>query len=127
MRFEVISAFVMGTLLPFLATCLEYCRQGFKLSFADVRGDLEDYLSASLLLFAGWASVRFRSFAPALIVVAWAYFTSMMVDSSWGQIDDTLRGEIEPYNTTVIVSKLAILGFSLICLVLSVRRVAQVH
>jgi len=39
-----------------------------------------------------------------------------MVGSSWGQIDDTLRGEIEEYNTAIIVSKLAILG--------SVRRLA---
>jgi len=87
LRFEVLSAFAMGIVLPLLATCLEFCRQGFTLSFADVRGDLQDYLSG------GWASVRLRSFAPVLTVLAWAYFTSMMVDSSWGQIEDTLRGE----------------------------------
>ena len=123
MRFEIASAFVMGVLLPFLATCLGFCRQGFTLSFADVRGDLQDYLSGALLLLAGWFSVRLRSFAPAFIILAWAYFSSMMVDSSWGQVDDTLRGEIEPYNTAIIVSKLAILMLGLVSLTLSVRRI----
>jgi hypothetical protein len=51
----------------------------------------------------------------------------MMVPSSWGQIDDTLRGEIEPYNTAIIVSKLAILGLSVVSLTLSVRRVTRVR
>ena len=46
----------------------------------------------------------------------------MMVASSWGQIDDTLRGQIEPYNATIIAFKLAILGVALISLILSVRR-----
>lgn len=121
MRFEIASAFVMGLLLPFLATCLEFCRRDFRLSLADVRGDLQDYLSGALLLAAGWFSLRLRPFAPAFIVLAWAYFTSMMVDSSWGQIDDTLRGEIEPYNAVIIVSKLTILGLAVISLTLSVR------
>jgi len=115
----------MGSVIPLLATCLEYCRQGFKLSFADVRGDFQDHLSSALLLIAGWVSIRFRSFAPAFVVLAWAYFTSMMVTSFSGQIEDTLRGEIEPYNTAIIVSKLAILGLSLVSLVLSVRRATR--
>lgn len=122
MRFEILSAFVMGIMLPFLATCFEYCRQGFTLSFADIRGDLQDYLAGALLLIAGWASVRLRSFAPVFTVMAWAYFTSMMFDSTWGQIDDTLRGEIEEYNSAIIVSKLAILGLGLVSLILSVQR-----
>jgi hypothetical protein len=124
-RFEIASAFIMGSAIPFLATCLEYCRQGFKLSFADVRGDLQDYVASALLLSAGWAAVRQRSLAPVFSVLAWAYFTSMMFASSWGQIDDTLRGERDPLNTTVIISKLAILAVALISLVLAARRTAR--
>jgi hypothetical protein len=125
MRFEVASALAMGTAVPLLATCLEYCRQGFTLSFAAIRGDLQDYLSSALLLIAGLASVRLRPFAPALAVLAWAYFTSMMVDSTWAQIDDTLRGEMEPHNTLIITFKLGIVGVALTSLILSFRHVSQ--
>jgi hypothetical protein len=104
---------------------LEYCRQGFTLSFAAIRGDLQDYLSSALLLIAGLASVRLRPFAPALAVLAWAYFTSMMVDSTWAQIDDTLRGEMEPHNTLIITFKLGIVGVALTSLILSFRHVSQ--
>ena len=41
----------------------------------------------------------------------------MIVTSCWGQIDETIQGEIEPNNTAIIVSKLAILGLSLVSLV----------
>jgi hypothetical protein len=126
MRFEIGSAFVMGGLLPFLATCLEYCRQGFKLSFADVRGDLDDYVAGALLLIAGWLSVKVRSNATIFAVLAWAYFTSLIFASSWGQIDDTLRGQAEDYNSAIIVFKLAILVVGATSLVLAYRR-ASLH
>ena len=88
---------------------------------ADFISDFQDYLASVLLLLAGWLSVRSRPIAPAFTVLAWAFFVSMMFGSAWGQIDETLRGEVEPYNTAIIVSKLAILGVGLVALVLSVR------
>ena len=115
----------MGITLPLLATCLEFCRRGYRFSFAAIRGDLPDYLSGALLVIAAIASVRLRPSAPALAILAWAYFTSLMVASTWAQIDDTLRGETEPYNTWIIGFKVGILGIALISLVLSFRRVSQ--
>jgi hypothetical protein len=115
----------MGIVIPLIATCLEYCRQGYRLSFAAIRGDLPDYMASALLLIAGMASIRLRPAAPLLTVLAWAYFTSLMVASTWGQIDDTLRGETEPYNTCIIAFKLGILSVALICLRLSFRRVSE--
>jgi hypothetical protein len=115
----------MGITFPLLATCLEFCRQGYRFSFAAIRGDLPDYISSVLLVIAAIASVRLRPSASALAVLAWAYFTSLMVASTWRQIDDTLRGEPEQYNTWIIAFKLAILGIALISLILSFRRVSQ--
>jgi hypothetical protein len=69
------------------------------------------------------ASIRLCPAAPVFTVLAWAYFTSLMVDSTWGQIDDTLRGETEPYNTCILAFKVGILSATLISLILSFRRV----
>lgn len=113
-RFEVASALATGIVFPLLVTCLEYCRQGYMFSFAAIRGDLPDYVSSALLLIAGLAAVRLSPSAPALALLAWAYFTSLMVDSTWGQLDDTLRGETEPYNTCIIAFKIGILSVALI-------------
>ena len=125
MRFEVASAFAMGIVFPLIATCLEYCRQGYTFSFAAIRGDLPDYVSSALLLTAGLAATRSRPSASALTVLAWAYFTSLMVASTWGQIDDTLRGETERFNACIIAFKLGILSVALISLIRSLRHVPQ--
>lgn len=125
MRFEVISAFVIGGLIPILATCLHYCRHGFSLSFADFTGNLADYLVGVLLLAGGWVSVRAKSFAPVFLALAWAYCSSLMVSSFLGQIEDTLRGQPDPGNTLIIVFKLAILSICVVSLVRSFRRAVR--
>jgi len=122
LRFEVTAAFLIGGLIPLLATCVDYCRQGYAFSPGLFRSDLPDYFAGALLLFAGWAAVRARPFAPVLLVLAWAYSTSMMVGSSGSQIEDTLRGEIEPYNRAIIVVKLALLTTTVAGLIVSFRR-----
>ena len=67
-----------------------------------------------------------RSNATIFAVLAWAYFTSLIFASSWGQIDDTLRGQAEDYNSAIIVFKLAILVVGATSLVLAYRR-ASLH
>jgi hypothetical protein len=124
MRFEVRSAFAMGAVFPLLAACLHYCRRNYTYTLADFRTDFQDYLAGALLLLAAWLSVRLRSSAPAFSVMAWSFFVSMMFGSSWGQIDETLRGEVEPYNTGIIASKVAILAIAVVALALSVRNAA---
>jgi len=122
LRFEVTAAFLLGGLIPLLATCVDFCRQGYTFSGALFRSDFADYVAGALLLFTGWAAVRARSFAPVLFVLAWAYVTSMMFGSSWGQIDDTLRGEVEPYNTAITLIKFALLATCVASLIVSFRR-----
>ena len=111
----------MGAVFPVLAACLHYCRRNYSFAPADFRSDFQDYLAGALLLLAGWLSTRSRPVAPAFAVLAWAFFASMMFGSAWGQIDETLRGEVEPYNTAIIVFKVAILALALVALVLAVR------
>jgi hypothetical protein len=121
MRFEVSSALLLGVAMPSLATCLDFCRRNFTMSFADVRGNLDDYVAGAMLLIAGWLAVKSRSISPVFSVLAWAYFTSLMFASSWGQIDDTLGGHAEEYNALIIGFKVAILAVAVISLVLAVR------
>lgn len=115
----------MGTVFPLLAACLHYCRRNFSFALADFRTDFQDYLAGVLLLIAGWLSVRSRPSAPPFTVLAWSFFASMMLGSSWGQIDDTLRGEVEPYNTAIIVFKVGILAIALVALAMSVRNATK--
>jgi len=76
-------------------------------------------------LFAGWAFVRAKKTAPVWLVLAWAYGTSLMLSSSWGQIQDTLQGHPEPENTAIVLGKLVILTTCLVSLMLSFRRAAR--
>ena len=75
-------------------------------------------MKAQALLYGVTADLPQRNMT---FVMAWSFFASMMFGSSWGQIDDTLRGEIEPYNTAIIASKVAILAIALVALALSIR------
>jgi hypothetical protein len=110
----------MGAVFPLLAACLHYCGRNYTYTLADFRTDFQDYLAAALLLMGG-RSVRLRPSAPAFCVMAWSFFASMMFESSWRQMDNTLRGEVQPYNTAIIASKAAILVIAVIALALSVR------
>jgi hypothetical protein len=126
MRFETISAFLVGSGIPVLGTYADYCQRGYKISFGDLAGNLDDYLAGGLLLFAGWALVRRKTSAPIWLVVAWAYVTSLMVSSSWGQIQDTLQGHADPENTEIVIGKLVILATCIVSLALSFRRAARI-
>ncbi len=122
MRFEVISAFVIGALLPILETL----RRGIGHWMVNSTTMFEDYLAGSLLLIGGWLSIRRRPYAPLFLVLAWAYSTGMMGGSFWGQLESTLRGaETEPNNMTVILFKLALWSTCVISLVLSFRRAVR--
>jgi hypothetical protein len=130
LRFEVIAAFFVGGMISVLETCLEYCRGGYKITAADFLANIDDYIAASLLLLAGFFAARAKAFSASFLVLAWAYCTSLMFSSFWGQVQDTLRSQIEPENTLILCGKLVILSVSLVALVMSFRRAtahSQVH
>jgi len=119
MRFEVIAAMAMGILLPVLETE----RRGLGHWLVDFTTMFEDYVAGALLLIAARAAIRRASFAPTLLLLAWAYNAGMMGPSLWYQVEETLRGvEPEPYNEVVIGFKLALWGTSMAGLILSYRR-----
>jgi len=122
MRFEVISAFVIGGLLP----TLETIRRGLDHWTVNFTTMFEDHVGGGLLLVAGLASARFKPYAPLLLLTAWAYVTGMMGSSFWDQLESTIRGvDLEPNNPVVLAFKLVLWGTCVISLILSFRRVRE--
>jgi hypothetical protein len=119
MRFEVISAFIIGILLPLLETC----RRGvghWSISFTTM---FEDYLAGALLLIGGWASYQARPWGRLFLILAWAYVTGMMGGSFWGQLELTLRDVItEPENLLVVTVKFLLWGTCVVSLIVSYQR-----
>jgi len=119
MRFEVISALVMGVLLP----TLETIRRGLDHWAVNFTTMFEDYVAGGLLLVAGFVSTQSKPNGPLLLLAAWAYVTGMMGGSFWDQLESTLRGvELEPNNAVILVFKLLLWGTCVVSLVLSFRR-----
>ena len=119
MRFEVVAAFVIGTLLPLLETA----RRGISHWTVDFTTMLEDYAGGALLLIGAWAADRARPWGPAFLVLAWASVSGLMTSSFLGQLEDTLRQTAsEPNNLLVVVVKFLLWSTSVTSLVLSFRR-----
>jgi hypothetical protein len=65
-------------------------------------------------------------YAPAFLLLAWAYCTGMMGSSFWYQLELTLRrAETEPNNMTVLLFKLALWSTCVTSLALSFRRAVR--
>jgi glucan phosphoethanolaminetransferase (alkaline phosphatase superfamily) len=118
MRFETISALVIGVLLPFLETY----RRGISHWSIDFTTMFEDYVAGVLLLIAGWASYRSHRWGVLLLVVAWAYVAAMMSGSFWYQLENTLRDNIlEQNNSLVVTVKFLLWSIAVGSLILSFR------
>src|SRR5215510_10373734 len=74
MRPEIITAFVIGILLPVLETG----RRGISHWTINFTTMFEDYLAGALLLIGGWAAYRKKSWGPGFLVLAWAYFAGLI-------------------------------------------------
>ena len=91
---------------------------------ADVAGNLDDNVAGVALVAAAPLVLRGTSYAKVTLVAAWAYCTSLMFSSSWGQLQDTWSGHAEPENSVILVFKLAILSSCAAEMALSIRRAA---
>lgn len=124
MRFEVIAAFAIGTLLPLLETL----RRGINYWAIEFTTMLEDYVAGALLLIGAWASYRARSWGSMFLLLAWAYVTGLMSSSFWSQLEETIRQtSSEPHNLIVVIIKFLLWGTCVAALVLSFRRALQSH
>jgi hypothetical protein len=102
MRFEVISAFVVGSLLPVLETV----RRGIDHWAVSFTTMFEDYVAGSFLLISAFVSVRSKPYALPLLLASWAYATGMMSSSFWYQLESTIRGVgLEANNSMVLAIK----------------------
>ena len=118
MRFEIITAFAIGILLPLLETC----RRGMSEWSLDFTTMFTDYLAGTLLLIG----YRAKDWGPLFLVIAWAWTTGMMVGSFSDQLEGTIRGiTTEPRNLLVLVIKFPLLAISLVSLVLSWRQTSN--
>jgi len=121
MRFQVISALVVGALLPILETV----RRGIGHWALEFTTMFEDYVAGALLLVAGFLAIRAKPSAPLLLLTAWAYLTGMMSSSFWDQLEITIRGvDLEPYNSAVLAFKFLLWSTCVISLGLSFREAA---
>ena len=124
MRFEVAAAFAIGVLLPLLETC----RRGITHWTVNFTTMFEDYVAGALLLIAGWASYRTRSWGTLFLILAWAYFTGMVGGSFWYQLEDTLRQNAsEPNNLLVVVIKFLLWATGVVSLIFSFQSASRTH
>ena len=122
MRFEVVTAFAIGILLPVLETY----RRGISYWAVNFSTMFEDYVAGALLLVGAWATYRTRRWGPLFLLLAWAYVTGMMGGSFWYQLEDTIRGNAsEPNNLLVVTVKFLLWGTSVASLLLSFRSASQ--
>ncbi|MGH7586596.1 MAG: hypothetical protein ACREMH_10140 [Gemmatimonadales bacterium] len=120
MRFESKAALALGILLPVLETY----RRGFGHWRVEFTTMFEDYLAGGLLLLAAWAAARRWPSQAALMLIAWAWVTSMMTISMVDQVEVTLRGvDLAPRNNDVLFAKGVLFATSLAALIRSVRQV----
>jgi hypothetical protein len=119
-RFEIISALVVGALLPILETT----RRGIAYWTVNITTMFEDYIAGGLLLIAAFLAIRGKPSAPLFLVAAWSYVTGMMSSSFWYQLESTIRGvDLEPRNSAVLGFKILLWATCVISVLLSLRRV----
>ena len=118
MRFEVITAFAVGALLPVLETS----RRGISHWLVDATTMFEDYVAGALLLIGAWACYSKRRWGSVFLVLAWAYFTGLMSSSFWNQLEETIRQTVtEPHQGLVLSVKFLLWAVSVTSLCLSFR------
>ena len=116
MRFEVLTAFLLGLAIPVLETV----RRG--LGFEDVTTLVEDYVVGALLLLAAGAVRAGRRPGPLLLVVAWAALAGGLFPSFFGHLEDLLRGKrAGPREAWIVAVKGVIYAVCLVSLVRSAR------
>jgi hypothetical protein len=118
-RFEVITAFSIGLLLPVLETC----RRGIGYWGVEFTTMFEDYVAGALLLIGAWASHRQRPWGAPFLLLAWGYVTGLISSSFWYQLEETLRQTAsEPNNLLVVIIKFLLWSTCVVSLALAFRR-----
>jgi hypothetical protein len=116
MRYELVTAYVMGVLLPALETLRR------RTNFETISGYVDDYIAGGLLLYAAHAVTRGRRNGPVLLVVAWAVLCGGLYGSFFWQLGSSASHDVGGLpNETVVVIKGLLFAAALAGLVLSAR------
>ena len=86
MRFEIVTAFVIGALLPVLETT----RRGITHWAVNFTTMFEDYAGGALLLIGAWAAYRAKSWGAVLLLMAWGSICGLMTSSFLAQLESTM-------------------------------------
>ena len=116
MRFEIVTAYIMGIALP----VLEVLRR--RTNFETIAGYVDDFIIGGLLLYAARAASLQRPNGRVYLVAAWAILCGGMYGSFFFQIESRAEHDISGLpNTTVVIVKGVIFSIALVSLILSVR------
>lgn len=122
MRFEVVTAFVLGAMLPVLETV----RRGITHWTINFTTMFEDYVGGAVLLIGAWAAYQRKSWGALFLALAWGSILGLMTSSMVAQLEQTLRQTAtEPHNLVVLVVKLLLWSVSTVSLVLAFRSAIQ--
>jgi hypothetical protein len=123
-RFDVVAAILLGILLP----TLETVRRGIGYWSVSFTTMFEDYLAGVALIICALGALRGARWAPLALLVVWSGVTSMMLLSTVSQIEQHFWGaDPEPGSGVVLCAKLLLLLVSVVALVQSIRRRAEVR
>lgn len=118
MRFEIIAALTLGTLLPVLETA----RRGISHWAINFTTMFEDYLGGALLLIGAWAAYRAKWWGTLFLALAWGSVSGVMTGSFISQVEETLRQTAdEPHNLVVVTVKFLLWTTCIVSLILSFR------
>ena len=118
-RFEVITAVLLGLLLPILETV----RRGIGYWSVDFTTMFEDYAGGMALLVAALGVWRNARWAPMWMLISWSGVSFMLVLSTTSQIEKHWRGDLEPHSAWVLATKVLLLLVSAYALKCAVQRV----
>ena len=122
MRFEVVTAFVLGAMLPVLETV----RRGITHWTINFTTMFEDYVGGAVLLIGAWAAYQRKSWGALFLALAWGSILGLMTSSMVAQLEQTLRQTAtEPHNLVVLLVKLLLWSVSTVSLVLAFRSAIQ--
>jgi hypothetical protein len=111
MRFNVVAAIVLGTLLP----TLETVRRGMGYWLVSFTTMFADYLGGIALVVCAFGALRGARWAPLSLLVVWSGVTFMMLLSTVSQIESHFwSDDQEPRSGIVLCAKLLLL---LVCVV----------
>ena len=116
-RFEVVSAYILGVLIPLL----EVLRR--RTNFENPEWYVDAFIAGGLLLFAAISDSRRRAYSARLLAGAWGVLCGGLYGSFFAQLRATAPSDISGFpNAVVVAFKGAVFVVASVAFVRSVMR-----